>query len=55
MRAISVKETQRAVLSLAMRIGGGLSPLLELAWEDFMDWYQRAAELMNEQTEPHQP
>lgn len=49
MRAISVKETQRAVLSLAMRIGGGLSPLLELAWEDFMDWYHVAAELTREE------
>lgn len=39
---------RRCVMSLAMSIGGGLSPLLDLDCDDFSHWYQSAQELVNE-------
>ena len=45
---MSSRELRRCVMSLAMGIGGGLSPLLDLDCEDFFKWYQVAQELMSE-------
>ncbi len=49
MKTVSVREVRRAVLSLAMQIGGGLSSLLALEWSEFMAWYDTAVELLREE------